>query len=458
VDRDQATAARDHARVGPEQEPLGAERSWAAADAPAMERLVSAFELAPTGVAVIGMDGRFLRVNRALCTMLGRSAEELVGSTSATFTHPDDLPATESAYVHLRERGTTLTVEKRYVRPDGEVVWAETLGQTVKSADNTACYIVSHFLDKTAVKLAEQRHTQTSHLFETAFADAPIGMALFAPDGRWLKANRALCDLIGYTEAELLALTVQDITHPADIDADLDHMALLLSGEADRYSLEKRYLTAHGGEIWVNLSVSVVRDPDQGGRPLHFIANIEPISERKEMQAALRRLAEHDPLTGLWNRRRFDEELHREAARCKRYGKTSAVLVIDLDGFKAVNDAHGHRAGDELLKVVAAGLRGALRETDSLARIGGDEFAVILPNIAAADVVSVTAKLRRVIVASRIAVGGPTSGVGASIGSQMLDECTRDAQVAKDEADAAMYQVKAAGRPWRQRSASAGGA
>ena len=416
----------------------------APADQAAAEMFQSAFELAPTGVALIGMDGRFLRVNRALCQMLGRAPDELIGSTSAPFTHPDDLPATANAYTHLQDAGTVLAVEKRYLRPDGEVVWASTHGQTVKGPDDEARYIVSHFLDVTAVKLAEQRHREASTLFETAFADAPIGMALFAPHGRLLKVNRALCELSGYTEAQLLRLRFRDITHPEDIDADLEHVKRLLSGEADRYSLEKRYFTAQGHVIWVNLSVSIVRD--QEGQPLHFISHVEPISERKELQASLRRLAEHDPLTGLWNRRRFEEELHREAARCKRYAERSAVMMIDLDEFKNVNDTHGHQAGDELLKLIASRIRATLRESDSIARIGGDEFAAILPNIAPEAVKHVGEKLRQVILASRITINGTTIGVGASFGSEMLDENTPDQQLALANADAAMYQIKATAR------------
>jgi diguanylate cyclase (GGDEF)-like protein/PAS domain S-box-containing protein len=401
----------------------------------------SAFELAPTGVALIGMDGRFRRVNRALCQMLGRTAAELVGSTSALFTHPDDLEATDSAFSHLREVGTTLAVEKRYVRPNGVVIWASTHGQTVMGEDGAPLYIVSHFVDVTAIKVAERRHQEASSLFEAAFADAPIGMGLFSPQGRWLKVNRALCDLTKYTEAQLLEMTFQDITHPEDLATDLEHMQRLLSGEADRYSLEQRFFAAQDQEIWVSLSVSIVRD--EQGQPLHFIAHIEAISERKELQASLQRLAEHDPLTGLWNRRRFEEELGREAARCNRYGERSALLMIDLDKFKDVNDTYGHHAGDELLELVAGRIRGALRESDSVARIGGDEFAAILPNIAPSAVEHVAAKLRQVILASHITIDGTMIAVDASIGTQMLDQSAHDQHVAMARADAAMYEVKA---------------
>jgi diguanylate cyclase (GGDEF)-like protein/PAS domain S-box-containing protein len=386
------------------------------------------------------MDGRFIRVNRALCELLGRRSDELVGSTTTPFTHPDDLQVTADAYAHLRDAGSILAVEKRYLRPDGEVVWALTHGQTVQGVDGKGVYIVSHFLDVTAMKLVEQRQQEASALFETAFADAPIGMALFARTGRWIKVNRALCRLTGYTEAQLLALTSLEITHPDDVDAVLEHRHALIAGDEDQYSSEQRYIGAEGQEIWVNVVVSIVRD--QAGQPLHFIAHVEPISERRELQARLRALADHDPLTGLWNRRRFDEELDHETARYERYPEPSALLIIDLDEFKSVNDTHGHLAGDELLRLIATRIRAALRASDSVARIGGDEFAAILPNIAPGALDHVIAKLRRAILASQITVNGETFGVSASIGSQALDGDAPDRQAAMAKADAAMYQSK----------------
>lgn len=401
----------------------------------------SAFASAPTGVALIAMDGRFLRVNHALCVLLDRSADELVGSTSEPFTHPEDPQITDAAWAHLNHDGTPLAVAKRYLRPDGEVVWASTIGQTVKDPDGAPRYVVSHFMDVSAVKIAEQGQREASTLFETAFADAPIGMALVAPDGRWLKVNRTLCALTGYSEEHLLGgVMFQDITHPDDLDADLEHIQRLLDGEADRYSMEKRYFTAGGSQIWVNLSVSLVRD--QAGQPLHFISQIEDISERKNLEGRLQQLADYDPLTEVWNRRRFTEELQHQVHRCQRYGERAALLMIDLNRFKSVNDTHGHLTGDALLGLVASRMRNALRTSDALARIGGDEFAVILPNISRENAELVSGKLREVIVESLIAIGDTAIGVDASVGIEMLDERTPDLQAAMAGVDAAMYAVK----------------
>ena len=248
-----------------------------------------------------------------------------------------------------------VSIEKRYVRPDGEVVWAFCRGIVVRDDDDEPSYIITHFVDFTARKLAERREADAELRFERAFSDAPIGMALVDLDGAFLKVNRSLQEITGYTEPELLALTLQEITHPEDLEADREQVAALLDGQTERYAVEQVYFAARGRLIWTKVARSLVRDSD--GQPVHFIVHVEDISVRKRMEASLQRLADHDPLTDLWNRRRFEEELRRQVARCRRYGEKAALLLMDLDGFKAVNDSFGHKAGDDLLKLVAAALQ-----------------------------------------------------------------------------------------------------
>jgi PAS domain S-box-containing protein len=200
----------------------------------------------------------------------------------------------------------------------------------------------------------------------TAFALAPLGMALVALDGRWLHVNAALCELLGYTEDELLATTFQELTHPDDLELDLRLLQETVDGRRAGYSMDKRYLHASGRVIHAGLLVAAVPGPD--GLPLHFIAQVHDLTARHDLGESLRTLARADPLTGLLNRRSFGEELEHELERCARHGSRANMAVIDLDGFKAVNDTHGHAAGDGVLRDVAARLSERVRASDVVGR------------------------------------------------------------------------------------------
>ena len=395
---------------------------------------------APVGIALISLEGIFLRVNPALCEMLARTERELIGSTSRPFTHPDDLERTDAGYDHLRSAGTALTVHKRYLRPDGQIVWADARGTVICDDAGRPCHVVAYFLDVSARKLAEQQSVEARQDFEAAFAEAPIGMAIVALDGRFIKVNRTLCDLTGYTEKQFQQLTFHELTHPDDLDTHVEHMQRLLAGKIARFRLEKRYLTAQRREIWVSLAISLVRDAD--GHPLHCITQTEDISERKRLEAALRHLADHDPLTDVWNRRRFQAELQYQVDRCQRYGESAALLLIDLDRFKTINDTHGHAAGDQVLKTVAGQLGGRLRSTDLIARLGGDEFAIILSCVSPAQAQEVAIALAEQVAATPIRIGDAEITATISIGIASISEHKTLADALR-HADLSMYQDKA---------------
>ncbi len=234
------------------------------------------------------------------------------------------------------------------------------------------------------------------------------------------------------------------MTHPDDLEAELAQVQRLLAGEIERHTSEKRFLDAEGRLIWVNRSGSLIRDAD--GEPLHFVVHIQDISERKRLADALQRLADSDPLTGLWNRRRFEEELERQIGRRRRYGDECALMMIDLNRFKQVNDTYGHTAGDDLLMAVATALSQRIRVTDSIARLGGDVFVVMLTNVSREQAVALSAELQAAIAGVRVTAGAAVISVTASIGMTILSGDAADAQIALTRADAAMYDVKAASR------------
>jgi diguanylate cyclase (GGDEF)-like protein len=178
------------------------------------------------------------------------------------------------------------------------------------------------------------------------------------------------------------------------------------------------------------------------GTPRVLIAQIEDITERKLMEQRLRQLADHDSLTGLRNRRIFEEAVILQVGRCQRYGEKATVLLIDLDDFKQINDAHGHKAGGDMLKAVAAAIKQRVRATDYPARVGGDEFAVLLPHTDNGKAAVVARGVERAIADTTIQVGATALHPRASIGIATIDESTPDAEAALLQADRAMYAAK----------------
>lgn len=277
---------------------------------------------------------------------------------------------------------------------------------------------------------------------ETAFSGAPIGMALIDMEGRWLRVNDAFCRIIGHSRKQLEATTLRAVTHPDDVNRDERSFHDLLCGTIPSYQVEKRYRHAFGHFVWVLLTVSLVRD--KRGEPIYLVSQVQDISERKEQSARLEYLVDHDFLTGLLNWRRFQQEVARESERMSRNGSNGAVLLIDLDNFKIVNDSFGHKAGDDLLRGVAGALRHRRRRTDVLARVGGDEFAMLLPDtdgeqahMVAQGIVSALGRLVAVL-------GDQTIPITASVGVAVFDGL-RAVEVL-EYADLAMYEAKEAGR------------
>ena len=190
------------------------------------------------------------------------------------------------------------------------------------------------------------------------------------------------------------------------------------------------------------LAISLVRDRD--GTPLHYIVQLQDISERKRLEERLRHLADHDPLTGLRNRRLFEYDLELQVGRCQRYGEHAALMLIDLDDFKHVNDSHGHRVGDDALRAVARTLTRRLRTTDLVARLGGDEFAVLLPHMDHPSAERVAADLTNVIATCVVDAGDAVVHLSGSVGFTLIDRQARDDEQILVEADRAMYAAKRA--------------
>ncbi len=228
--------------------------------------------------------------------------------------------------------------------------------------------------------IAEQKRISTAlqqseEHFRTAFDYAAIGMALVSPEGKWLRVNRSLCEILGFGEPEFLVSDFQEMTHRDDLGNDLAQIYRMLNGEILTCQVEKRYIHKHGHEVWALTSVSLVHDAR--GRPLHFIFQIEDITDRKRAESAIQTLSLIDELTGLYNRRGFLAFSKQHLNSFQRTDKTLVVVYADLDGLKQINDTLGHKEGDRALIRTAQLLKETFRTSDVLARLGGDEFTVL---------------------------------------------------------------------------------
>jgi diguanylate cyclase (GGDEF)-like protein/PAS domain S-box-containing protein len=291
---------------------------------------------------------------------------------------------------------------------------------------------------------ALRRAEETEQRLATTLELAAVGISHVGADGRFLYVNPQLCAMLGYSEAELLARTVTDISHPDDVGATGQLVTELRAGEISSFKREKRYLRKDGSAVWVALTVAARRD--RTGRSLYDVSIVEDISARKAVEQRVRYLASHDSLTELPNRATFAELLRVASQAASRHGRGLAVLFIDLDRFKTVNDTHGHEAGDALLREVAGRLKRAVRGSDVVARLGGDEFVVLLQDVerqtdATGVAGSILAALR-----APIELAGGIFEVSASIGICLHPDGDQDEQSILSNADMAMYSAKQAGR------------
>jgi diguanylate cyclase (GGDEF)-like protein/PAS domain S-box-containing protein len=278
-----------------------------------------------------------------------------------------------------------------------------------------------------------------------AFDAAAVGMVLTDLDGRLLRVNDPFCELLGHDRDALTGgMTLADVTHPDDESPASPERRAAVEGGAETYRVEKRFIRADGEMRWVVGNVTVMRD--DAGEPIHLLGLVQEITAAKQLQADLTRLALHDPLTGLGNRTLLDDRLHVALARAGRHGFLTGVVFLDLDGFKAMNDRHGHHVGDELLKAVACRLRAVLRPADVVARLGGDEFVAVCEELASIDeAYSIASRVEAAIAAPVDTCAGRVS-VTASVGMALAEGSEgADADDLIRRADEAMYKAKQAG-------------
>ena len=350
----------------------------------------------------------------------------------------------------MTAHGEPFDLTYRLIRPDGTERTMHGRGAAAERIDGRIARVWGTTQDVTDLHELEAGRRLAERRFRVAFEHAPIGVCVLDlggdDPGQWVTVNTALADLLGCDRETLLGRRVASFLHPDELVLTRKRLHALITGRAERITAECQMLHEDGHVVWALITVAAVTGDD--GRPAYGIGQVVDITERKRFEGQLQYLADHDALTGLFNRRRFEEELDRVLAAAERYAHHGAVVVLDLDGFKYVNDTLGHPVGDELMARLAGTLRGELRESDIIARLGGDEFGVVLPEAGEQEAMAVATKLLRAverdgIVADESRHARVTASAGLALFSGTDGVSAEELLV---EADVAMYDAKESGR------------
>ena len=328
-----------------------------------------------------------LYISPAYEEVWGRSCQSLYEDPESWLMaiHPEDSGKALATLETQFRTGDEFKEDYRIIRPDSSIRWVSVRAFPVRNAEGRFNRFVGIAEDITQRKLAEEAVRKSEEQFRLTFESAPIGMAITTLDGKFKRVNQSLCEALDYTKSELLRLSFTDISHPEDLEFHLSLEQKLANGEESDFQIEKRYIAKNGRSVDTLVKVVMVRDSN--GQPLHFNNQIVDITERKKMERQLFHDALHDALTGLPNRALFMDRLEHELKRTKTQSNyLFAVLFLDLDRFKVVNDSMGHLVGDKLLVEIARRLENCVRPTDTVARLGGDEFTILLENISDVEI------------------------------------------------------------------------
>ncbi|MES2716585.1 MAG: diguanylate cyclase [Pseudomonadota bacterium] len=408
-------------------------------------RLTAIFQHALNAILLASDDGIYLDANPAACSLLGYSHADLVGRAVAELVVPER-EHTPSAWFRFRQAGSA-SGRVRLRRRDGSVVEAQ-----YNAVANVLPGVHLSVLSDVSEELRhQQRQQELTALMDLAMMDADL--VFWDADlrsGRMSSVNGHWHAMLGYTRDEVAdTLDAWDaLVHPDDATGRLLAWEAHLLGSTSTFEAEFRVRHKRGHWVWMQARGRVVeRSPS--GEPLRVAGLRMNITRRKETEARLQGLAHTDALTGVLNRRRFTDLAADELSRAQRHATPVALLMIDLDHFKAVNDKLGHAGGDAVLRSFAATAESVMRQGDVFGRVGGEEFAALLPQTTLAGAVVVAERLRQRIQGQPAQVGSVELAFTVSIGVSAwagADSTEPDIDRLMVAADRALYAAKAQGR------------
>lgn len=412
-------------------------------------RFSQAFRFAAIGMALVLPDGRFLQVNDALCSMLGYNADEMLVATFQDITHPDDL-AGDLALVQAVLAGERLSfhLEKRYIHRDGRVVHTQLSVSLVRDEHGEPLYFISQIEDITERKATEDALFRERELAEVTLKS--IGDAVITTDPELIvtSLNPIAEAMTGWPSHEAVGRPMDDIfqlREPLTGRAIANPLIAAVQKNAI-VGLTTDAILVHRNGFQSPIEDSAAPIHDYAGNVIGGVVVFHDVSETRALALKMAHLAHHDTLTGLPNRALLQSRMEFAVTVATRRNQRAALLFVDIDHFKQINDTMGHAAGDALLQEVARRIRAAVRADDTVSRLGGDEFVVLLPQIESSADASAVAE--NVLAACSQAIGIETSAlaISFSIGISLYPDDAFDAESLLRNADTAMYEAKMQGR------------
>jgi len=398
----------------------------------------------PVGVFMADIQGNCVYVNDCWRQMAGLTAEQITGLPLAQAVHPDDREAVTEAWRQALRESSAFVFEHRFYSPSGRTTWLSTRAVPLRDRVGRITHYLGAHADIAEIKKTEETLRASEARFRSYFELPLIGIGLTGADRRWWEVNDRLCEMLGYRRAQLLRLSWTELTYPDDLAVEMAQFDRVINQRIEGYSLEKRFLRQDGALLYASVSASCVRRAN--GVVDYFVTVVQDITERKQAEEQLQHLARHDPLTDLPNRALLSDRLQQAVLRAELNHTQVGVLLVDLDHFKRINDTLGHSIGDQLLRETAARLQKCVRASDTISRQGGDEFAILLPDLSTNDVADHIAQQILEAIEEPFTIEKSELHLGCSIGISLCPRDGNTVEMLLKNADSALYRAKDLGR------------
>jgi diguanylate cyclase (GGDEF)-like protein/PAS domain S-box-containing protein len=401
-------------------------------------------EQLPVGVFINDVEGECRYVNDHWRRLSGLTAEEAEGMGWMRALHPDDREPVLQLWRSMAEQGSEIVAQYRFRTPSGRDVWLNTRAVPMRDRASHITGYLGACTDIAELKKTEETLRASEARFRNYFELPLIGIALIGSDKRWREVNDRLCEMLGYRRSRLLGMTWAEMTHPDDQAAEEVQLERVINRRIEGYSLDKRFIRQDGALLYASVSTRCVRQVN--GIVDHFVTVIQDITERRQAAEHIEHLAYYDALTGLPNRSLLNDRLQQALLRAGREHNLAGMLLVDLDRFKLINDALGHKTGDLLLSEVAIRLQQCLGQCDTISRQGGDEFAILLPDLTSSDDATRVAQRMLDAMMQPFRLDGRELNITCSIGISLYPRDGRTIDSLTKNADTALYRAKDMGR------------